>query len=191
MTTLFVIGCIILLFGAVVFRGAPYVPTLRRSVGDALDLLRLEKNDLIVDLGSGDGKVLKAAVARGYRAHGYELNPALMLFAKLRLMSRKGQATVQLRDFWLADWPLEAKGVFVFLAGPYMNHLARKLNHEMSRRTTPLKVVSNGFAIPGYLPKKISNGMYLYELQPVNPHDPHKAQWNPRQEHHKQSASKQ
>lgn len=191
MTTLFVIGCIILLFGAVVFRGAPYVPTLRRSVGDALDLLRLEKDDLVIDLGSGDGKVLRAAASRGLRAHGYELNPALWLLARARATGHKGRISVQWRDFWLADWPLEAKGVFVFLAGPYMNHLARKLNQEMSRRTTPLKVVSNGFAIPGYLPKKISGGMYLYELEPVNPHDPGKAHWNPRQEHHKQPTGKQ
>jgi SAM-dependent methyltransferase len=186
MTTLVIIGCIIVLFGAVAFRGAPYVPTLRRSVSNGLDLLRLEEDDLVVDLGSGDGNVLKAAAQRGYRALGYELNPVMCLVAKLRCLSYKKRVTVQWRDFWLAEWPHDAKAIFVFLAGPYMGHLARKLDHEMGKRSQPLQVVSNGFAIPGYLPKKISGGMYLYELQPNVPTpDAHPPHWNPRQEHRK------
>lgn len=181
MTTFIIIGCIIILFGAVAFRGAPYVPTLRRSVNNGLDLLRLDKDDLVIDLGSGDGNVLKAVAQRGHRALGYELNPVMCLVAKLRCLSYKKRVTVQWRDFWLAEWPQEAKAVYVFLAGPYMGHLARKLGTEMAKRNQPLQVVSNGFAIPGYLPKKIAGGMYLYELQPTAAvPDPHKAEWNPR-----------
>lgn len=183
MTYWIIIGCIILLFGAVVFRGAPYVPTHKRSVDNALDLLELEKDDLIIDLGSGDGNVLKAAASRGYRALGYELNPLLVMLAKLRTFGRRSRIQVQWRDFWLADWPQETKAVFVFLAGPFMNHLARKLKQEMARRKTPLLVISHGFSIPGYLPKRISNGLYLYELQPTPGDNPHKPQWNERIPH--------
>lgn len=181
MTTFLIIGCIIVLFGAVAFRGAPYVPTLKRSVKNGLDLLNLEKDDLVLDLGSGDGNVLKAAAQRGYRALGYELNPVMCIVAKLRCISYKGRVTVQWRDFWLADWPQDTRAVFVFLAGPYMGRLARKINQEMTRRNKPLTVVSNGFAIPGYLPKKISGGMYLYEIEPVQAPDAHQVAWNPKQ----------
>lgn len=178
MTYWVIIGCIILLFGAVVFRGAPYVPTLRRGVISALDLLDLQKNELIIDLGSGDGKILRAAAARGYRALGYEINPLLYLVSRLIALPQSSRVTVHLRDFWLADWPKDAKAVFVFLAGPHMAHLSRKLQNEMAKRDEPLLVVSYGFSIPNYLPKKISNGFYLYELKPTN--DPHKPQWNER-----------
>ena len=174
-----ILGCIVLLFGAVVFRGAPYVPTLRRSVSDALDLLNLKHDALVIDLGSGDGSVLKAAARRGYRALGYEINPVLYLIAKLRCLPQKSRVTVRLRDFWLADWPNDAQAVFVFLAGPHMKHLARKLKKEMTTRRDPLFVVSYGFAIPGHLPKKISRGMYLYELKPTALPDDHGPVWNP------------
>ena len=178
MTQWIIIGCIVLLFGAVVFRGAPYVPTLRRSVQHALDLLDLNKDDLLVDLGSGDGVVLKAAASRGWRALGYEINPLLCAVARLRCLPQRGLVSVRWRDFWLAELPHDAKAVFVFLAGPHMPHLARKLSQIMANRSEPLKVMSYGFAIPGYLPKKMSNGLYLYELQPgkIRNHEP---EWNP------------
>lgn len=177
--TFVIIGCIILLFGVIVFRGAPYVPTHRRSIVNALDLLTLKKEDLIIDLGSGDGNVLRAAAQRGYRALGYELNPVLYLLSKVLCLPQKGKITIQLRDFWLAEWPSDAKAVFVFLAGPHMNHLSRKLHKEMQKRTTPLLVVSHGFAIPGFLPKKMSGGIYFYELQPGSEPN-HRAKWNPK-----------
>jgi hypothetical protein len=177
MTQWIIIGCILLLFGAVVFRGAPYVPTLRRSVHTGLDMLDLGKNDLIIDLGSGDGVVLKAAAQRGWRALGYEINPLLCIVAWLRCLPYKRQVKVRLRDFWLTELPQDAKAIFVFLAGPHMSHLARKLDAIMQNRHDSLQVVSYGFAIPGYLPKKMAGGMYLYELKPgrVRSHEP---EWN-------------
>lgn len=180
MTTLFIIGCILLLFGAVAFRGAPYVPTHRRSVNGAMDLLNLNKGDLVLDLGSGDGKVLKAAAMRGYKALGYEINPVLFVISKIITSHQRNQITILWRDFWLTEWPRETKAVFVFLAGPHMNHLARKLQQEMSHRSEPLIVLSYGFDIPGYLPKKISQGLYLYELQPLDPHKPQKGEYDHR-----------
>src|SRR5688572_13654535 len=177
MTYWIIIGCVILLFGAVVFRGAPYVPTHRRSVGHALDLLELKKDELLVDLGSGDGNVLRAAAARGHRAVGYEINPILCVIAKLRCLHYRGRVSVRLRDFWLAELPPDTKAIFVFLAGPHMRHMAAKIEKEMAKRHEPLKVLSYGFAIPGYLPKKISNGLYFYEFKPAV-RDRTQPEWN-------------
>jgi len=168
MITFLIATCLIILFGAVAFRGAPYVPTHKATIVAALDLLdeQIKKGDIIVDLGSGDGSVLKYAAKRGYRAIGYELNPLLNFIAWSRTVRKGAHVTIHLHDFWIATWPKETKAVFVFLAGPYMNKLKRKLDKEMTTRDQPLYVVSNGFAIPGVLPKKISSGLYLYELHP-------------------------
>lgn len=160
-------GGLILLFGAVVLRGAPYVPTHHKTIHKALDMLPLDQGDTIVDLGSGDGSVLLFAARKGYRAIGYELNPFLCFITWLRCWRHRRCTKVYLYDFWLATFPPHTKAVFVFLAGPYMHKLKRKLDVEMAKRTEPLYVVSNGFALPGVLPKQISNGLYLYELKPA------------------------
>lgn len=168
MITFLIATALLILFGAVVFRGAPYVPTHKLTIVAALDMLKpyLKKGDIIVDLGSGDGSVLLHAARRGYNAVGYDLNPLLNFIAWLRCLRKHVHVTVHLHDFWIATWPRDTKAVFVFLAGPYMNKLRRKLDTEMAKRHEPLFVVSNGFAIPGVLPKKISAGLYLYELKP-------------------------
>jgi tRNA1(Val) A37 N6-methylase TrmN6 len=168
MITFALAACLIILFGAVAFRGAPYVPTHKVTIIAALEMLKpyVKKGGTILDLGSGDGSVLLHAAKNGYKAVGYELNPILSFIAWLRCWRRHLHINIHLHDFWIATWPKDTKAVFVFLAGPYMKKLGRKLDAEMAKRTEPLYVVSNGFAIPGVLPKKISAGLYLYELKP-------------------------
>jgi len=36
----------------------------------------------LVDVGSGDGRIVLEAARRGYKAHGVELNPWLVLYSK-------------------------------------------------------------------------------------------------------------
>ena len=77
---------IILLFCAMALTGAPYVPSHRRDVQQALTkLYRLGPEDCLVDMGSGDGVVLKIARQQGARAFGVELNPLLVLLSRWRL----------------------------------------------------------------------------------------------------------
>lgn len=161
-----ILGAIILLFGAVAFRGAPYVPTHHKRVRQGLGLLKMESNDLLVDLGSGDGTVLKLAAKHGWRALGYELNPLLVLISWWRCWPQHTLVRIKLRDFWLTELPPDTKAVFVFLAGPYMARLAKKLELEMAERRRPLQVLSYGYEIPGYLPEAIADGFYLYLLKP-------------------------
>lgn len=166
MITWIIVGCLILLFGAVVFRGAPYLPTHPQTIVAALDAMALKKGDVVVDLGAGDGSFLLAAAKRGYVAVGYELNPLLCFVAWLRSWRWRRAIRVLLRDFWLTDLPPKTQAVFVFLAGPYMQRLRRKLEQYMTTRTMPLYVVSHGFAIPGLLPQKVTHGLYIYILKP-------------------------
>lgn len=164
--TFVIATCLIILFGAVAFRGAPYVPTHGKTIKVAFDMLPLEKGDLVLDLGSGDGSVLMHAARRGYRAVGYELNPILSFIAWLRCWRDHLHIRIHTADFWISTWPPDTKAVFIFLAGPYMNKFKRKLDAEMQKRDEPLYVISNGFTIPGALPKRVSSGLYLYEFKP-------------------------
>lgn len=163
MISAWAIGIAVAAFLLVVLRGAPYVPTHKPAVEHALDMLALPKGATILDLGSGDGVVLKAAARRGYRAIGYEINPFLCLISYLRCWAFRNLVTVRWRDFWLSPVPDDADAVFVFLAGPYLRRLHKKLS---ARHGRPLSVVSYGFLIPGAgRPVKSANALHLYRYE--------------------------
>jgi SAM-dependent methyltransferase len=61
----------------------PYVPTPQEVVEQMLELGRVGKNDLLYDLGCGDGRiVVTAAKERGARGVGIDLNPERIAEAK-------------------------------------------------------------------------------------------------------------
>lgn len=61
----------------------PYVPTPQEVVDRMLELARVGKNDVLYDLGCGDGRiVVTAAKARGARGTGIDLNPVRIAEAK-------------------------------------------------------------------------------------------------------------
>jgi protein-L-isoaspartate O-methyltransferase len=146
---------VILAFGGVVFIGAPYLPTLRGQVDIALDLIDLKPGQTLLELGCGDGRVLAAAAKRGLKVIGIEINPFLALIAWLRTRRYGGLVRVRLGDFWRMKWP-ERDGVFVFL----VPHFMKELDAQMKRRGGML--VSVAFVVPGKMPVKTKNSVYLY-----------------------------
>ncbi len=155
------LGTLVLGFGLVVLRGAPYLPTKRRQIEAAFSLLKLKPGAHIIDLGSGDGSVLKYAAEHGYRATGYELNPWLCVISTLRLWRWRKQAKVHYGDFWTKPLP-ECDGVFVFLIGHFMPKLVTKLEAELKPGTP---VVSVAFELPGYKPERTKAGVHLYRIK--------------------------
>ncbi len=148
------------LFAFVVAFGAPYLPTLKPQIDEALDLVDLEKGQTLLELGSGDGRVLFAAADHGLKAIGYELNPLLVLYTRIRGRKYKGRVKVYWRNFWGVKLP-PADGIFVFLLDNYMTKLDNKIVQEYSGKK--IKLVSFAFRIPEKEPVKESKGLYLYQ----------------------------
>lgn len=161
-----VIICLIffVLFTFVIAFGAPFLPTLTNRVDDALDLIDLKPGQTLLELGSGDGRLLRAAAKRGIHGVGYELNPILVIWSRLLNRKYKGMITVKLGNFWQATWP-EFDGVYVFLLNPYMAKLDTRLTQESQSKT--IKLVSFAFQIPDMKPVNEINGMFLYEYKHV------------------------
>lgn len=153
----FLIVCV-LLFGYVVLFGAPYVPTLRKQTHDALKLLDLKEGDLLLELGSGDGRLLLLAAKQGIRGIGYELNPILVWYARARLWRFRHLVTIKRANYWKLTLP-KAQGIYVFLLQKYMQKLDKKIEQDFS---TPVKLVSFAFTIPGKKPVRRIRGMRLY-----------------------------
>lgn len=159
-------GLVLVSFFAVVFRGAPYVPTLKKDVERALDMSQLKPGQTIVDLGSGDGRLLQAAAERGMTAIGYELNPFLVLISKWRCRKYGGKVRVYMKDFWTIRLHDDTDGVFVFLAKPFMPKLSQFLSSESQRLKRPLVLVSYGFELPGHDPEYQDKALIRYKIRP-------------------------
>jgi len=155
------IGCGIFFvaFTFVIAFGAPFLPTLKVKVPTSLDLIDLKKGQTLLELGSGDGRILKAAARRGLYAVGYELNPFLVLYSKIYLWKYRKQTKVIWANFWKKKWP-KADGIFVFLLQPYMEKLDKKIIQEYKGN---VKLVSFAFTIESRKPAKEKDGLYLYK----------------------------
>ncbi len=150
---------LVLMFGLVVFFGAPYVPTFKKQTEIALDMLDLRPGQTLLELGCGDGKVLREAASRGVRVIGYELNPILVIVCKIRTWQYRKLVTVRWANFWYVKLP-KCDGIYVFLLDKYMKKLDKKIIQES---TQPVKLVSFTFQIPGKQSTLDKQGLYLYE----------------------------
>lgn len=81
-------------FGAVLMVGAPYLPTLKPQVEEALKMSSLKSGQTLIELGSGDGRVVVAAAKQGINVVAYELNPILALVCWLRTRRFGGQVKI-------------------------------------------------------------------------------------------------
>ena len=160
-----IFGILFVSFLLIVFRGAPYVPTRARDLDDLFSLYKFKKRDVLVDLGSGDGRVLVAAARRGIRSVGYELNPFLVISSWLQLRKYRTVATVRFADFWTTPLPKETAVVFVFLAGPFMKRLDTKLSREAQRLGHDIVLISYGVKMPGHAPEKTKGGFLVYRFE--------------------------
>ncbi len=157
------ISAVVFLFGFVVLFGAPYVPTFSKQTRAALQLLDLQPGQTLVELGSGDGAVLVLAAQKGIRCIGYELNPLLVVFSKIRCWRYRHLVTIHCQNFWRVALP-PCDGVYTFLLDHYMVKLDKKITQEI---TNTVKFVSYAFKVPGRTIEKQKEGMFLYSYHPV------------------------
>jgi len=146
-------------FTFVVAFGAPFLPTLKPKVAIALELINLKPGQTLLELGSGDGRVLKAAARRGLNAVGYELNPLLVIYSKISTWRYRKQVKVVWGNYWKKSWP-PADGIFVFLLQNYMERLDQKITQDCKKG---IKLISFAFTIDSRKPTKTKAGLYLYK----------------------------
>ncbi len=156
---------VVVLFSFVLLRGAPYVPSQRRYLKRALtDLYRIDEKDTLVDVGSGDGVVLRTAASLGARAIGYELNPFLVLLSKL--IGGKNTET-HLADFWRVRLPPETTVVYVFMIQSMSLKLEKKLQAFVNEQGRAIKVIALGIPFRQRKAEKTLDASFLYTFQPL------------------------
>jgi len=128
-----------------------FVPT-RHVVADAmLRLAAVRTDDVVYDLGSGDGRiVILAAQKYGARGVGVELDPRLLEIS--RQVAREGEVTHRVTfiegDLFAADIS-EATVVTLYLSASVNRQLEPKLRRELQPGT---RIVSHQFRIGNWTP---------------------------------------
>jgi SAM-dependent methyltransferase len=122
-----------------------WVPTPEVMVDVMLDLAKVTAADTVVDLGSGDGRLVIAAARRGARARGVEYNPEMVQLSKRRALEAgvHERATFVQGDMFEADVS-DATVMAVFLLTENM----RRLQPTFLALRPGTRIVSNTFGIP-------------------------------------------
>jgi len=158
--------------------GAPWLPSARHRVRRMLELAEVQPDDVVYDLGSGDGRVLLTAARDfGARAVGIEIDPLRCLWTRKRLAAQGlGDPTEVIWGNFFDEHLSEADVVTVYLRQDTNNRLMDKLWHELTPGT---RVVSNTFIFPGWEVETIDEDehLYLYHVrdETANANDTRKA----------------
>lgn len=168
MIWLWLVIIIVLFFGLVVFRGAPYVPSRRASIRQALsELYPLTDKDVLVDMGSGDGIVLREAARIGARAVGYEINPLLVFIS--RFLSRKYSSRVSIRfaDFWITHLPNDTTVIYIFSVTRDVNKTIKWIQKETNRLGRQINIISYAIELGDKKAVKNVEAYHLYTFYPL------------------------
>jgi SAM-dependent methyltransferase len=156
------VGVVLLLICFVVFFGPPYLPTMARNMETALDLLELKAGETMLDLGSGDGRVLLAAARRGVNVVGVELSPLLFAWSWLCTRRYRNQVRIIWGNYFAVTWP-QADAIFTFMIPRQMSKLDSCI--EQWRQDRSVRLASFAFAIPTKTPTKTRDGVFLYRYK--------------------------
>lgn len=157
----------VLAVGFVAFTGAPYVPSKRRDIRRAFtDLYPLGDTDTLVDIGSGDGVVLREASKLGAHAVGYEIHPVLVAISKW-LSRGDSRVEVELANFWRAELPVETTVVYTFGDSRDIQKMYKKIQNEVTRIGRKVAFITYGFDVPGLAPLRTVGAHHLYTIEPL------------------------
>jgi SAM-dependent methyltransferase len=128
-----------------------WVPTAQALVDRMLDLAQVTPDDLLMDLGSGDGRTVITAAKRGTRAIGVEYNPDMVELSQRNAKEAgvSDRATFMNADLFATDFS-KASVVTMFLL-PSINLKLRPKILEMKPGT---RIVSNSFDMGDWRPER-------------------------------------
>src|SRR6185503_8839232 len=146
-----------------------FVPTPQPVVDAMLDLAQVKADDVVYDLGSGDGRIVIAAAKRGARGVGIEMDPALVKKAAQDAAAAgvAGRARFLAQNLFDADIR-EATVVTLYLLQSINERLRPKLIRDLKPGT---RVVSHVFNMGPEWPAERTveigpNRVFLWRIAP-------------------------
>lgn len=130
-----------------------WVPTPRPVVNQMLKLARIKNDDLVYDLGCGDGRIVIMA-ARKYKARavGFDIDPQRVADSRARVEQAGVQKRVKIKKANIFKLNLgRADVVTLYL----LSSLNKRLLPQLRKLRPGSRIVSHDFAIEGIKPKKV------------------------------------
>ena len=131
----------------------PYVPSPQSVVTDMLKLANVSSSDFVIDLGSGDGRiVLTAAKVFGARGFGVEIQDKLVRLANEAAQKEGIADRVKFltQDLFKTDIS-QATVLTMYLLPNTVNMLSDKLLTELRPGT---RIISHDYPLAGWVPEK-------------------------------------
>jgi phospholipid N-methyltransferase len=142
----------------------PYVPTPQAVVDRMLQIANVNSNDVVYDLGSGDGRIPITAVRqfKAQRAVGIDINPERIREANQNAQRANVTDRVEFRQQDLFQTDLRDASVVTLYLLPTVNvRLRPKLLSELKPGT---RIVSHSFDMGDWKPERVENvdGKIIY-----------------------------
>lgn len=162
---LFIVGVLWVLVPAIY--GLPSRPTSPDRIRAALKLANLQPDELLYDLGSGDGRVIVIAAREfGARAVGIEIGPVQRAFSRLKVLYNgvSDRVRIEAGNFYKSD-VREADVVFIYATSTEVAKLASHLESQMKPGS---RVVSISADFPEWEPTLFDEQglIFVYDMPP-------------------------
>jgi len=149
------------------FYGLPSKPTRLGRIRKALGLVDLKQDEVLYDLGAGDGRVLVIAAKEfGAKAIGIEIGPVQCALIWLRILFNglSGKAEIRWSNFYRTDLS-DADVVFIYATSREVMKLAPYLEKKMKRGS---RLVSISADFPAWEPSDFDeeNLIFSYQMPP-------------------------
>ena len=147
---------------------APYVPSPPDVVSKMLEVAEVGSNDVVYDLGCGDGRILFTAVQEfnAKKAVGYEINENRYnnIVKEIKRLNLEDKIRVYNKNLFEADLS-EATVITLYLTTYANNNLKPKLTKEVHQGT---RIVSHDFSVEDWKFMKkepfSNHSIYLYQV---------------------------
>jgi len=131
-----------------------WVPTPAHVIDFMLDLAKANSTDFVVDLGSGDGRMVLGAAKRGIKARGVEFNPELVQLSKEEAarLGISSHAEFVEQDMFKADLS-QATLLMTYLL-PHLNVRVRPL--ALAQMKPGTRIVTYAFHMGEWQPEQVA-----------------------------------
>jgi SAM-dependent methyltransferase len=128
-----------------------YVPTPQNVVDKLLDVAKIQKDDVLYDLGCGDGRIVVNAAKRfGIKAVGFDIDPKRVAESKENVKRNKVEhlVTIEQKDIFTVD--LSKATVVTLYLLPELNV---RLIPQLEKLRPGSRIVSHDFDMEGVEPE--------------------------------------